>query len=285
MNSDLDPVGLFRRRQFGKFAVFGAILLAAIGTLFALYFLVRREAGAVLRTRTERAQILAGLESIADLARNEKRASEVLARLIYALPTAFKVSTETTPRLYSLARVRQLQFEFKLGTARPLEEEGLSAVDFSLKADGLLGNIIDFLSDLESEKTVIGVSKWEIRSMETLGKFQLELSGAVYARGESEGEKELLSPGAQPPAVEKAGASFPSAPAAEGKLPTLKILPTELGYLRVRFSPSATADIAGKVLPGETYSYSEKKDDWYKIILSGGGNGWVSGKYIELLKQ
>ena len=58
----------------------------------------------------------------------------------------------------------------------------------------------------------------------------------------------------------------------------LKINNTETNYLNVRSAPSGS--VIGKVHPGEVYTYTAIKNDWYQIILAGGKTGWVSGQYI-----
>lgn len=184
MNSNLDPVGLFRRRQFNRFILIGIGLLLSVGALFTLYLLIQREAGLILETNQKRAQVLGGLNAIAVLGGEEQKAEEVLGRLTRTLPAIIEIPSEIVPRIQGLARARQLQLELKLGESGLRGGEGLSAIDFSLRADGTLRNVVYFVSDLEAERTVLRVGRWNIRSVGG-NKFQLELGGAIYARGES----------------------------------------------------------------------------------------------------
>ena len=62
---------------------------------------------------------------------------------------------------------------------------------------------------------------------------------------------------------------------------TLKIKETPTGFLNVRSEPSVSGEVIEKVDPGETYTYTEEQDGWYKIKVSSGEEGWVSGEYIE----
>lgn len=64
----------------------------------------------------------------------------------------------------------------------------------------------------------------------------------------------------------------------------LKIQETGIGYLNVRENPSLTASIIGRVNPGETYEYKDKRDNWYEITLEATFSGWVNGEYIEEIK-
>lgn len=71
----------------------------------------------------------------------------------------------------------------------------------------------------------------------------------------------------------------------EKKPLTLRILPTELGYLNVRSEPSLDSGILTRVTPGDVLTYTNKDNDWYEIILSSGRSGWVLGKYIALVNS
>ncbi len=63
---------------------------------------------------------------------------------------------------------------------------------------------------------------------------------------------------------------------------TLTIKDTPTGFLNVRTQPSVSGEIIEKVNPGDTYTYTEEKSGWYKIKLSSGEEGWVSGDYVSL---
>jgi uncharacterized protein YgiM (DUF1202 family) len=63
----------------------------------------------------------------------------------------------------------------------------------------------------------------------------------------------------------------------------IKIIDTETGYLNVRAEPDTTSLILEKVISNEEYEYTEEKDDWYKILLKSGNEGWVSGSYVDLI--
>ena len=68
--------------------------------------------------------------------------------------------------------------------------------------------------------------------------------------------------------------------------PYVEILDTPTGWLRVRSSPTSSEnnEIA-KVYPGETYAFLEVNDTgWYKIKLSDGQEGWISGQYAKLFR-
>lgn len=91
---------------------------------------------------------------------------------------------------------------------------------------------------------------------------------------------ETLQTTSPPPLIKKTPA--PS-PIIEKKLLTLRILPTELGYLNVRSQPSFESEILTRVTPDDTFVYTNKSNGWYEILLPTGRSGWVFGKYIILL--
>jgi len=64
----------------------------------------------------------------------------------------------------------------------------------------------------------------------------------------------------------------------------VEILETSTGYLRVRKEPTTLSDEVGQVLPGEIYSVLEedKLSGWYKIEITRGKQGWVSGQYARI---
>jgi hypothetical protein len=63
--------------------------------------------------------------------------------------------------------------------------------------------------------------------------------------------------------------------------PFVVIKDTPTGFLRVRMEPSTGASEAGRVKPGEKYTYSDTDNGWYQIKYDGKNSGWVSGQYVE----
>lgn len=69
--------------------------------------------------------------------------------------------------------------------------------------------------------------------------------------------------------------------------PYVEIQNTPTGWLKVRSEPTAVNDnnVITKVNPGETYTFIEANESgWYKITLTDGKEGWVSGQYAKLYK-
>lgn len=59
------------------------------------------------------------------------------------------------------------------------------------------------------------------------------------------------------------------------------ILPTDLGYVRVRADATINATQSGQVKPGDIYDLLGEKSGWYQIKLSDGTVGWVSAQYAN----
>jgi hypothetical protein len=75
--------------------------------------------------------------------------------------------------------------------------------------------------------------------------------------------------------------SLPATPIPE---PMVIILDTEVGFLRVRQTPSAVGTEIGQVKPGEKYKFLSKDDtnEWEQIELGDGKVGWVLGSYVKM---
>lgn len=64
-----------------------------------------------------------------------------------------------------------------------------------------------------------------------------------------------------------------------------KILPTGVGWLRVRSGASLSADEVTKVNVGEKFLILEEGTGWVKIEVTGEQEGWVSSDYVEKIQE
>lgn len=60
----------------------------------------------------------------------------------------------------------------------------------------------------------------------------------------------------------------------------LTVAATGTGYLNVREEPALDAPIIGRALPGETYQFLDKTEEWYLIVFDN-SRGWVNAAYVE----
>ena len=64
-----------------------------------------------------------------------------------------------------------------------------------------------------------------------------------------------------------------------------KIMPTGLGWLRVRSEPNLSGSEIARVNVGEKFELLEEKTGWAKIKLEDNQTGWVSADFIEKLQE
>lgn len=65
----------------------------------------------------------------------------------------------------------------------------------------------------------------------------------------------------------------------------IEINATQVGFLRVRSTPSTAGRELTRVEPGDVFTYTEIQNGWYKIDLPDGTSGWVSGTYVTEVNQ
>lgn len=63
--------------------------------------------------------------------------------------------------------------------------------------------------------------------------------------------------------------------------PYVVIKDTPTGFLRVRNSPSTSADELVQIKPSEKYAFLEEKNGWYKITYEEGKVGWIASRYAD----
>lgn len=81
-----------------------------------------------------------------------------------------------------------------------------------------------------------------------------------------------------PTPVESSPTATPSATTSGTKV---IILDTPTNFLRVRSASSAAGVEIGRVNPGESFDVLEENDEWVKIALPDGKNGWISRQYTK----
>lgn len=93
-----------------------------------------------------------------------------------------------------------------------------------------------------------------------------------------------LEPSSSPVASAKPSTS-PSPTTSTMAKPYVLIGETGTGWLRIRSDASGTSDELGKANTGETLKYLGESTElgWYKVEFEG-SPGWVSGKYVTLVK-
>lgn len=83
------------------------------------------------------------------------------------------------------------------------------------------------------------------------------------------------------PSIAPSPSASPSASPSPSGTPTIVILDTPTGYLRVREGPSASASEVGQVKPGKSYPLDSEESGWYEITIDDGTTGWISAQYAK----
>ena len=200
----------------------------------------------------------------------------------YQLRISSKLALNPLPR----GEVKEMDFGGEKVTVYNLSPTGTLFVDADSFKKGIIywvgtrglgvGQIkLDYFIDVEG---VIYSADGEVFNPETFDGEQTE-TVAVGFLGNT-GDEELSA---------KAKASLTSLTKKVLKTPPLvdkvTILPTGVGWLRVRSEPSLSGTEVTKVNVGEKFLVLEEKTDWVKIKLSDGGEGWVSSDYVEKFQE
>ena len=193
------------------------------------------------------------------------------------------IKVKLSPVIIESADIKNLPFP---------EEPRLVITDFSTAKEDLLAEPIEWLSGLLEMIADSRVAAAE--EIPANYDYFVDVQGNLYngqgiklAAG-SEGEKTLekmsvgylgrtgenLTPAAKEALLSLTKTVFT-------KTATLEILPTGLGWLRVRGEPSLNGPEIGKVNTGEKFEMVEEKSDWYKIKMSDGQIGWISAQYAK----
>lgn len=77
-----------------------------------------------------------------------------------------------------------------------------------------------------------------------------------------------------PPAASPTATSSPTI-----SVPKVLILNTPTGFLRVRESNAVSSSEIAQVKPGESYEFISETENWFKIKLNDGKEGWISASY------
>ena len=105
-------------------------------------------------------------------------------------------------------------------------------------------------------------------------------SGSSQKRVETPSVNSVTPTGSQ----KKSVTPIPTLSFGSGK-PSIKILDTPTGWLRVRTGPSLSATEAAKVNTGEIFPYLTEESGWLKIEYQEGKEGWISSQYAQKLSS
>jgi|GEM_PF-6912533 len=175
-----DPIAIFQKKHVDRMMILGGVLLAAVALLVGGIMIVRSEAARVKEARTERLQVMADLNAIAKLSDGKKDADMILPELQADLPESLDIPVTVIPRIRALAASRNVKIDFKLNDAQPTGFNGFSGISFTLRAEGTLTGITNFLSDIENAKNIMSITDWNIGRNGPVA--DLTAFGLIYVR-------------------------------------------------------------------------------------------------------
>jgi hypothetical protein len=70
----------------------------------------------------------------------------------------------------------------------------------------------------------------------------------------------------------------------ESKTAELEIV-GDASFVNVRAEPNTSSATIAKVNLGDTFTFEDTKDNWYKISVTAEKIGWVNGDYVKILKS
>ncbi|MEA2020238.1 MAG: PEGA domain-containing protein [Patescibacteria group bacterium] len=181
----------------------------------------------------------------------------------------------------------------------PYEAEQIDPTEWGWEGKGDLVTLLDYSvpdpSFFASTKSWISAlqDRWGDNSLEETPTYFLDQSGVVYnERGEEVEEKEggegrlvlaYLGDSDEdvPQAAREGLVSFLEKSFPAQSSPKVRVLPTGVGFLRVRSGSGTSYNEITKVSPGDIYPMLGTQGGWHRILLDDGREGWVSGDYVE----
>lgn len=170
----------FKKEFSRKLIRFGTVIAAVIIGIVFFVFFIKYQVSDIRSSRADRQWFIKSLNAIVELNNSQARADEIISKFENMLPTAVEVPTKVIPLLKNEAQINGLKIDVKLGSFRQPENEEPAGVDFSLRADGNLQNIINFWAGFEKDK-LVQAYQWDLLPAGT-ADYQLSFSGKIYTR-------------------------------------------------------------------------------------------------------
>lgn len=162
--------------------VFGAIAALSVVAIAVLGLFIAREVTRADAAKVEFAGLSGRFEEIAELNKRYPAAKALRVELEKKIPLSIEVATKVFPLIRALAQQYGFGIDLSLGGELPGVIPGGSGYEFSVKADGSLVNLKNFLSAVEELDTLVEVTQWSF-SPSGAG-YRLSFSGIVFTRAE-----------------------------------------------------------------------------------------------------
>lgn len=172
----------FVRTTSFSLIVFGAITLLSTTALIVLSLLIVQEVKKADAAKVEFAGLAGRFDEIAELHKRYPAAQALRAELEKTLPLPVEVPTKVFPLVRALAQQYGFVIDLSLGRELPGTILGGSGFEFSVKAEGNLTSLKDFMSAVEELETLVEVREWSLAPAG--GGFRLAFSGTIFTRVE-----------------------------------------------------------------------------------------------------
>ncbi|MDI6734241.1 MAG: hypothetical protein QMD50_01965 [Patescibacteria group bacterium] len=183
VNDGNDPSRAFRRRLTFRLILFGGIFVVTIVVLFFISSSLKKEVDKIQMLRSENKWLLQSLDAIARLRIDNRRVQKFLKDLDPVLMTSLDVPSRIIPAIESRTVARGLtKTNIELSNENPAADSNLGSIDFSLQAEGVLADVVGFLSDVESSKAMLKIISFDISSVSGSNKSVLNFKGLIYTR-------------------------------------------------------------------------------------------------------
>lgn len=183
---NINPVPLisqpFTKTAVFSFIVFGTIGVLSIIAIIVLSLFIDREVQKADAAKVEFASLSGRFDEIAELNKRYPAAKALRVELEKVIPLSIEVPTKVFPLIRALAQQYGFGIDLSLGKELPGVISGGSGFEFSVKADGSMVNLKDFLSAVEELDTLVEITQWSLSPVSSGSR--LAFSGIVFTRSE-----------------------------------------------------------------------------------------------------
>ncbi|MBI2591782.1 MAG: hypothetical protein HYW34_03855, partial [Candidatus Brennerbacteria bacterium] len=152
---------VFKQQFFRKLIKFAAVIAVVASFVIFLFFFVKYQVKDIRLSRADRQWLIKSLNGIVELNNNQAKADQMISEFEKMAPTAVEIPTKMIPQLKEDALAKGLKIDIRIGTLHQPENGEPAGVDFSLRADGDIKNLIDFFMGFENNR-LIKAFQWDL---------------------------------------------------------------------------------------------------------------------------
>jgi len=177
---EIDPSKIFERSLKRQLLILAVVLIVSLGILIILWFYGSSETEKINFIRINRSSAVKSLDILSQLSDQSQALESVHPKLKESLTGAFDVVVNIPKRIKELGEKNEVHAQVDIGTQRPAGAEEPSGINLSIKADGSLSNLVNFLKSIESEISFYNFSTIKFSPVSQTGEYQIVLEGKIY---------------------------------------------------------------------------------------------------------